>query len=183
MLKQRASKWDWFQTALDVLRLEGVDAVKVERLARELGIAKSGFYWHFGDRNDLLDQLVDYWAHEYTAVVTKNPSILDLEPKQRLIETARLIAKHGFNDCEVSMRAWALVDEQVSKRVEKVYAMRLRFIKKAFTELGFEDDEAELRARLYMVYQMWEPATFGPQGGKKGYLKAIGRRVDLLTRT
>lgn len=182
MPKQRASKWDWFERALNVLRMEGVDAVKVERLARELGIAKSGFYWHFKDRDDLLAQLVDYWAHEYTAVIAENVAVVGMEPKERLIETARLITKHGFNDCEVSMRAWALTDQEVARRVEKVYATRLRFIKRAFIELDFDEGEAELRARLYMVYHVWELATFGPQGGKKGYLKAIEHRVELLAR-
>lgn len=182
MRKKRASKWDWFQTALDVLRMEGVDAVRVERLARELGIAKSGFYWHFKDRSDLLDQLVDYWAHEYTEVVAENVIMRNLEPKARLIETARMIAKHGLTDCELSMRAWALADETVAKKVEEVYAVRLRFIRQAFVELGFDGEQAELRARLYLVYHKWESATLGPQGEKKGYLKAIESRVELLTR-
>ena len=181
MPNQRASKWDWFQTALDVLRMEGVDAVRVERLARELGIAKSGFYWHFKDRNDLLDQLVDYWAHEYTAVVTQNPTLSSLKPKARLIETARLIAKHGLNDCEVSMRAWALRDEQVAASVNSVYEMRLAYIGKCFEELGFDGAELESRTRLFVCYQSWEAAMFGPQAKKRGYLKAIERRVDLLT--
>ena len=30
---------------------------EVERLARELGIARSGFYWHFKERNDLFDPI------------------------------------------------------------------------------------------------------------------------------
>jgi AcrR family transcriptional regulator len=57
--RKRASRADWFEVALRVLGEEGVQAVRVERLARELGIARSGFYWHFKDRQDLRNQLLD----------------------------------------------------------------------------------------------------------------------------
>ncbi|MHC4350247.1 MAG: TetR/AcrR family transcriptional regulator, partial [Planctomycetota bacterium] len=50
----RKSKAHWFQAALAALAREGIQGVRVERLARDLGVAKSGFYWHFRDRDDLL---------------------------------------------------------------------------------------------------------------------------------
>ncbi|MBW2686907.1 MAG: TetR/AcrR family transcriptional regulator, partial [Deltaproteobacteria bacterium] len=37
--KKRVSKAEWLDRALDVLELEGVQGVRVERLARDLGIA------------------------------------------------------------------------------------------------------------------------------------------------
>jgi len=80
------------------------------------------------------------------------------------------------------MRAWAMTDANVADRVEAVYVLRKRFIGRAFSELGFEGDQLEDRTRLFMCYHMWEPATFGPQAKKKGYLKAIERRIELLTR-
>jgi AcrR family transcriptional regulator len=169
--------------ALDVVATKGNTKVRIYKLVKQIGVTTGSFYWHFRDRNDLLDQLLDYWTLETTSVVTDNSRLLDLDPKIRLNETARMIAKYGFNDYEVSMRAWALADERVAEGVNRVYKMRLRFIRKAFRELGFETVEAEIRARLFMCYHTWEAATFGPQSKKKGYLKAIERRVELLTRS
>ncbi len=40
---------------------EGVQDVRIERLARDLGIAKAGSYWHFRDRKALLPSILDYW--------------------------------------------------------------------------------------------------------------------------
>ena len=51
--KKRVSKAQWLERALEVLETEGLQGVRVERLARDLGIAKAGFYWHFRDRSDL----------------------------------------------------------------------------------------------------------------------------------
>ena len=51
---------------LDALRKGGVAAVRVERLAGDVGVTKGSFYHHFRDRGALLDALLDYWAREMT---------------------------------------------------------------------------------------------------------------------
>jgi AcrR family transcriptional regulator len=40
------SKNQWLAKALEALESGGVDGVKIEKLARALGISRSGFYWH-----------------------------------------------------------------------------------------------------------------------------------------
>ena len=37
------------------------DAVRVEPLAKALGVTRGGFYWHFADRRALLDEMLDTW--------------------------------------------------------------------------------------------------------------------------
>ena len=64
--RKRVTKAEWQELALKVLASEGVQGVRVERLARDLGIAKAGFYWHFRDRRDLLQSILAYWANEFT---------------------------------------------------------------------------------------------------------------------
>ena len=67
---KRVSKNQWLAKALETLAASGVDAVKIERLAKALGISRSGFYWHFKNRQDLLEHLLAYWVNEYTGTVT-----------------------------------------------------------------------------------------------------------------
>jgi AcrR family transcriptional regulator len=45
----RLSTQDWTTRALELLVDEGVGAVKVARMCRELGVTKGSFYWHFDD--------------------------------------------------------------------------------------------------------------------------------------
>ena len=87
---KRTSKAEWFETALRVLGDEGIEGVRVERLARDLGTSRSGFYWHFKDRRDLELQLLEYWAHEYTEVVSENPELMLVEPGKRIAHVADL---------------------------------------------------------------------------------------------
>jgi AcrR family transcriptional regulator len=64
--RRRVSRDDWLQRGLEVLRESGVEVevevVKIDHLARSLGVAKTGFYWHFENRAELLESMLEYWA-------------------------------------------------------------------------------------------------------------------------
>src|SRR5215210_4403554 len=57
---------DWTQAALDALARGGVAAVAVEPIAKSLGTTKGSFYWHFADRNALLESALDLWERRDT---------------------------------------------------------------------------------------------------------------------
>ena len=44
--KKRVMKEQWLSAALEALFEGGIENVKIENLARQLNISKSGFYWH-----------------------------------------------------------------------------------------------------------------------------------------
>lgn len=178
--KKRVSKGDWFEAALQVLRAEGVAGVRVERLARDLGISKTGFYFHFKDRRDLLMQLLDHWEHEFTSVVTENAELGLLDPKTRLFRAAEIILEHELGGFDLSFWAWSGSDPEVDRRVRKVIRARLAFIGKAFEDLGFEGAEMEMRARLFVCYHAWERTTY-PQVSRKRLREMMQLRLALLT--
>jgi len=158
--KKRVSKAEWLALALDVLAREGVQGVRVERLARDLGIAKAGFYWHFADRPDLLQQVLDYWAHEYTAVISENPQILELAPDQRLLRTMEMILEHDLAKYDLAIRGWAAHDVDAAKAVRHVDQMRLEHTGAIFRELGFRGRQLEMRTRLFVTCQSCELIMF-----------------------
>jgi len=178
---KRVSKAEWLQTALKLLESEGVEAIRVERIARELGISKSGFYWHFKDRDDLRAQMVDFWAHEFSQVVTANPKILEGTPRKRLAHTMEILLDHDLTIYEVPMRSWAETDPVIANRVRQVYRQRMEYLRQIFLDLGFSGDELEMRIRLFFCYHTFERAIF-PKDSKKSLRKLIPSRVALLTR-
>ena len=44
---------DWAEAALSAIAARGIEGVAIEPLARELGVTKGSFYWHFANRNAL----------------------------------------------------------------------------------------------------------------------------------
>ena len=170
---KRVSKAQWLDTALEVLETEGVDGVRVEKLARQLGIAKSGFYWHFKDRQELLQEMLNYWAHEYTAVVTENPDLNQGNPRQRLEMVMRMIQEYGLNKLELVIRVWAQSDPMAARVMKKAYKMRHDFISNLFKEMGFGSDDVEMRTQLLISYYTMEYNMYSkqPKAKKEKLLK------------
>ena len=59
--KQRLSKAVWMEKTLEKIGEVGVASIQVELLARELGVTKGSFYWHFPSREALLSATLSYW--------------------------------------------------------------------------------------------------------------------------
>lgn len=179
--QQRRKKVDWLRAALAVLETEGIEGVRVERLARDLNVAKSGFYWHFRDRQQLYDELLDYWEHESTRVVTSSVELAALSPADRLLRAAHMILEHDLGGFDLPFRAWAQGKPKVLARVIRVYDGRLSWVRQIFRELGFKSSDLEMRARLFVGYHSWERTAF-PHQSKAQAKRLIKRRIDLLVR-
>jgi AcrR family transcriptional regulator len=180
MIRRGISKAEWLEAGLQAMSKGSVTDITVEGLARSLGIAKAGFYWHFKNRDDLLHQLLDYWVHELTEVAAENLQLLALEPKKRLITLAEMILEYDLNRYEFAFRQCALWDATASRVVRKVNRMRLDFVRKAFSELGFTGDDLDMRAMLYTCYHTWESPMFGDISRKRRR-ELIAKRIELLT--
>jgi len=179
-VRRGISKAQWLEVALRRLCDHGVADITVEGLARELGIAKSGFYWHFKSREDLLDTLLDYWVHELTGVVSNNMEIAGLEPKARLLKCAEMIHELDLTRYEIGIHQYALRNKKALRALKNANNLRTGFIRKAFSELGFAGDDLEMRTMLFACYHTWE-ASMLPLASRKRRKQLIGKRLDLLT--
>jgi AcrR family transcriptional regulator len=177
---KRTSKEEWLRVALDTLDEEGVEALRVERIAKKLGVSRSSFYWYFKDRNDLRDQLIDLWEYESTSIGTSNPRLRNLSPKGCLEEMMQVILEKDLGRYDSAMIHWAKVDAKIATRVAKVYKLRLKFIEEMFSQLGFEGVDLEMRTRLFVCYHSSERSMFWKES-KKSLRELIQKRVDLLT--
>lgn len=175
---ERVSRDQWLAAALDLFGRTGVDGLHVEKLARTLEVAKSGFYWHFKDREDLLLQMLEYWSYEYTEVVTQNPLLLMTSPRERLVMISTYVFEQNLTEFDAAMQVWSNKDPAIAKKVRKVTDMRLAFCGKAFEELGFKGDELEMRKRLFIGFQANERQLYG--SNKKTAARYRQLRIDLL---
>ena len=177
----RLSRASWLQHALDVLRDEGIQGVRVERLARDLGVTKGSFYWHFDDRDDLLQSILDYWDKQFTDVVVENQELIEAEPAEGLLAAMTRVRTEGLDAYELAMRAWADHDEEAQDAVRAVYEKRNKFVRRFFSRLGFKGLDAEVRTRLALCYLSWEPNMY-PDESESQRLKLVKLQHQLLTR-
>ena len=155
--------------------------ISIGDLARNLGISKSGFYWHFRNRDDLLDQLLEHWNHEVTEVITQNTELQSLGPKARLQRAAEIIIDHDLVRFEIGIRQWAMNDKRAARAVRSVNRRRLDFARQALGEIGFSADDLDMRAMLFVCYHTWEAPMFAAIPRKRRR-ELIGKRIALLTK-
>ena len=179
--RRGVSKAEWLEAGLKALSEGGAAALTVEGLARSLGIAKAGFYWHFKDRDDMLRQLLDYWVHEITEVISENVEVQAMPPEQRLVRIAEMILDYDLTRYDLAIRQWGLQDKVVARAIRKVNRIRLDFLRQTFAELGFTDEELEMRTMLFVAYHSMEASMF-PEISRKRRREQIQRRIEFLVR-
>ena len=136
------------RAAVRLLGEGGVDAVRVEALARELGVTKGGFYGHFEDRESLLEAILDGWEKVGTQSIIDAVDLLQASPAGRLEALWDLATSDGIEP-ELAIRDWARRDDDARAVVERVDRRRMAYLRGLFGELGFEGVELEARCLLF----------------------------------
>lgn len=142
---------DWTTRALALLMDEGVGAIKINRLCKELGVTKGSFYWHFADLDAFLAAIAEKWCAE-TREALSNLSELDaLPPLERIRAMAlRLIDDRSWS-VERALREWAKDDAAVAAVIVEADQFVFELVQAALLELGHSEQDARLRAGL-LVY-------------------------------
>jgi len=145
----------WIAAGFLRLGAEGLDAVRVEVLARDLGVSKGSFYWHFQDREDLLAKLLSRWESNETEWLRE--SAADREAAAtRWARFVRRCSDPERTPIEAAIRAWARRDTRVATMVSAVEKEMARFIAAVLREIGFTDRTAESWSALaLLVYLGW----------------------------
>lgn len=146
----RMTRDDLLYRALRLLSDEGPKSLTVDRLCEALGVTKGSFYHHFANRDEFVDQLLDYWVERNTL------SIIELAEaegsptanRRKLIELA--LGMEGGPD--QAIRAWALHGGEAESAVERVDAIRLDYLRELF--VPFTRDEAQARRTALIAYSM-----------------------------
>ncbi len=150
------SREDWIIEALATLDREGIHEVKVERLALQLGVTKGSFYWHFENRQDLLEGILEYWSADLTKATLEKLGRIPNDPRCRLLWLLESFASEDLNRHDSAIRTWAMIDPTAREVLHSVDSERLGYIRKLFCDMGFEDREAELRSRMSYYYVIGE---------------------------
>lgn len=164
---------DWIAAATERLVLHGADAVRVDVLAREMGASRGSFYWHFKDREELLQRVLKAWRDQATEQLIERFERQHADPQRLLRELLSLpfrgqAARRAAN-IELAIRAWARRDPIARQAVDDVDARRIAYIAQVFSALGFGIREARARAFALYAYEVAESllSAQGTEGQKR----------------
>ncbi len=151
---------NWIEAATNVLVDQGIDHVRVDTLAGQLGVTRGSFYWHFRDREDLLRRVLQAWAERCTAQLTRRLESARDDPREQLRDVISLPfrgrAAARAARIELAIRAWARRDDMARLAVDEADASRIGYHAQVFQALGFAEAEARMRAFVLYSYEVAE---------------------------
>jgi AcrR family transcriptional regulator len=154
----------WTVAALDLLAEQGIDGVRIELLARRLGVTKGSFYWHFKDRDDLHVAMLDHWRRKTTLGLIDRFDQVDAPAVDRLRQLIRLTTRPQSaqgSEVELSVRLWGRRDPRARAALREIDDLRTRYMAGLLKEAGVAADEAQ--ARSLLIYSFMRVAlTLAP---------------------
>lgn len=149
MATTRTPRERWIEEGLSVLADGGVDAVRVEVLAKRLGVTKGGFYGHFADRPALLQAMLDTWERESTDAVIERIEREGGDPKTKIHRAGLLtFSDERLLPIDLAIRAWARNDETAAERLRRVDNRRMDLLREMIGTFCADPDEVEARSLL-----------------------------------
>jgi AcrR family transcriptional regulator len=178
MANVRTPRGAWIEAAQQALGAGGPEAVRVEALAASLGVSKGGFYWHFKDRQALLDEMLDSWEQTVVGDVIASLESQPAGSRAKLQQLFELASTVDFA-VELALRDWARRDREVAVRLRRIDSRRMEYLRSLFG--GFCADENDVEARSMLAFSLFIGSYFiAATHGDKSRAEVLQLSIDRL---
>lgn len=162
---------DWISGAWDMLGERGIDGVRVEPLARRLGVTKGSFYWHFKDRGELLEALLNRWFSIWDDQMSADMETAE-DPADRIWALFESVIGRVTRGQTVALRMLSHADPDLARRIEERDNQRLSFLMTQLKRIGFSAEEARVRGQVYQAIMTGEYLRSGGLPQEERILRA-----------
>ncbi|MHA7835320.1 MAG: TetR/AcrR family transcriptional regulator [Algiphilus sp.] len=139
--RQSLSADDWATAALDAMAAGGLGAVAIEPLARQLGVTKGSFYWHFANRDALIEAALERWEREETDDIMARVGD-ERDPYERIVRVFKA-ANASYRSGRLYLALAAASDRpSIQQVVRRVSERRLSFLLDCYRALGLSEADA-----------------------------------------
>ncbi len=128
--------------------------MRVEALARSLGVTKGGFYWHFEDRRALLDEMLDAWERLLVDDVIERIDTRGGDAREKLRRLYEIAASsEELLRVDLAVRDWARREQRVAGRLRRADNRRMDYMRSLFRDFSRDEDDVEVRCML--GFSLW----------------------------
>jgi AcrR family transcriptional regulator len=150
----RTPRSRWITEGLRALAAGGPEAVRIEPLAKALGVTRGGFYWHFADRRALLEEILASWERASVDEVIERIETEGGDARAKLRRLSALAASSAEPlRLDLAVRGWARREPTVAARLRRVDNRRMEYLRALFG--AFCRDAEEVEARCLVFYSLW----------------------------
>ncbi len=119
----------------------GLSAVAIEPLARQLGVTKGSFYWHFANRDALIEAALERWEREETDDIMARVGD-ERDPYERIVRVFKA-ANASYRSGRLYLALAAASDRpSIQQVVRRVSERRLSFLLDCYRALGLSEADA-----------------------------------------
>ncbi len=153
--RKQLQRFDWLLKALEIFIEEGIDAVRITRLAEVLKVTRGSFYWHFSNREDLIEALVDYWKGRNTNAIVESVSTAESlsEGIFQFFETC-LNTQLFDPRLDLAIREWARRAPEIREQLDAADQIRVKALADLYQRYDYPMPEAFIRARVIYFAQI-----------------------------
>jgi AcrR family transcriptional regulator len=146
----------WVAAASRVLERRGISAVKIDALARQLKVTRGSFYFHFTGLTDLHDALLATWRLRNCDPFRVLAARTDLKAVDRFATVVHTwVDENPFSpSLDLAIRDWSRTSRKLAAEVAGIDDLRMSLLRQSFLEMGYSDDESDVRARLTYFHQI-----------------------------
>ena len=158
MPRGKLTKNDWINAGLNTRVKKGIDSVRVELMSKQLKVSRGSFYWHFKNRQEWLNKILERWRETATITVIRRFNYEQMSPNDILVEMTSL-PHHGESaqraaDIELAIRAWARRDDAARTFVDEVDQERMSFLTEIFRQIDPNSSVVNVQNKAFILYSL-----------------------------
>jgi AcrR family transcriptional regulator len=152
----RGSEVAWLDAAHHLLIESGVESVKIMSLANQLQLSRTSFYWHFSDREALLDALIERWEKQNTGNLVARTQLYAESITEAVLNLFDCWVDPQLFDARMdfAIRNWAHQSDKLKAILEKDDEERISAIHDMFSRFGFSQTQSDVRAHTVYYTQI-----------------------------
>ena len=150
--KFRNAELPWLEAGMQMLADSGNANLRIGSLSERVGISRTSFYHIFGSIPNFQLRLCEYWEYKSTVSLFNSLKGLDA-PRARLIELVK-----GIKRDKLEGEVWTRLKQigrnhpEIQKRLKGTESLRLRTVGNMIESLGYSEEDAKRKARVFMYY-------------------------------
>jgi AcrR family transcriptional regulator len=155
--------------------------VRIEPLAQALGVTRGGFYWHFADRQALLDEMLDAWERASVDEVLERVEREGGDARRKVRRAGALTFSDWLLPIDLAVRDWSRRDPAVAERLRRVDNRRMEYLRSLFASFCPDADDVEARSLLafsLLIGNHFMAADHGPRSRAEVLELAARRLLD-----
>ena len=145
---------DWIKKGIELFSQGGIDALNVEKMAKQLNCTKGSFYHHFKSREDYLNQILKHYYNSRKNMLESMGKLYN-NPVEKLSRVLIGVFKNPRGlDFEFQLRKLAETDEKAKSTLNELERERITYVSVLLNDCG-ADNPPQRAEMIYHYYLGW----------------------------